>query len=420
MEARMPKHEAISDDELVSAIDYEVSAADYEGQSEISEQRSEADLAYSSLATNGVFPNTGMSTVIINTLQPAVDTLTTYLTKLFCSDKETVVFDPTNQNAAQYAEMATKVVNHVIHKENRGYEVMNRWIKDAALHKNGIVKVVWDDSPTHELMEIPEISEEELELLIVELESEEDVSVKIVEESKESIMISSMDAEGNEIEIEQNSMSVTLRVTRPRNMPKIINVPPEEFLINEGATSINDDQLTRFIAHRQLMYVSDIMAMFPDAEEDLLYASSASGYLEHEFETDIRHFFDGTYDQNDYESTQPNLRQIEIIESWIRADRDGDGIAEWRHTFTVGRTLLMDEEWFGAIPLCSFTFFPIPHKFYGLGLWDKLRDYHKTRTALVRSAIDATVQANTFRLIADPDRIDTRDLKSGRPGIIRV
>ena len=43
----MPKHEAVTDDELVAAIDFEVSNADYEGQSQISEQRSEADLALS-------------------------------------------------------------------------------------------------------------------------------------------------------------------------------------------------------------------------------------------------------------------------------------------------------------------------------------------------------------------------------------
>ena len=42
----MPKHPAVTDDELVAAIDFEVSNADYEGQSQISEQRSEADLAH--------------------------------------------------------------------------------------------------------------------------------------------------------------------------------------------------------------------------------------------------------------------------------------------------------------------------------------------------------------------------------------
>ena len=70
--------------------------------------------------------------------------------------------------------------------------------------------------------------------------------------------------------------------------------------------------------------------------------------------------------------------------------------------------------------MCSFTFFPIPHKFYGQGVWDKLQDYQKIKTALVRSTVDYSVQKNTIRIIADPKKISTRDLKSGRPGIIKA
>ena len=415
----MPKHTAVTDDELVSAIDFEVSNADYEGQSQISEQRSEADLAYSSEFTQGTFPTTGMSSILINVLQPAVDTLTTYLTKIFCSDQEAVVFSSDDEEQAELAREINKEVNRIIYKENDGYFVINRWIKDAALHKNGIVKVVWDDTPVHH-KEIFEGSEEELNVVVSTWEGE-GYDVEVMEKEDVTDILEVTDENTGEVlEVEENYISATLKMSKAREMPKIINVPPEEFLINEGATGINNDQLTRYVGHRQLMYVSDVAQMFPDVDVEDLYVSSASGYLENEFETDIRHYFDNTYDQYDYESNLRNLRQIEMVESWIRADRDGDGFAEWRHCFSVGRTLLMDEEWFGPIPMCSFSFFPIPHKFYGLGLWDKLRDYHRTKTGLMRSIIDNAVQANTFRIIADPRMIDTRDLKSGRPGVIKA
>ena len=415
----MPKHEALTEDELVSAIEYEVAASDYEGQSEISEQRSEADLIYTGQYTRGTYPTTGMSSILINGVQPGIDTVTTYLTNIFCSDQETVVFSTNDEEFAEEARVASEVVNAVIHNHNDGYKILNRWIKDSALHKTGIVKVVWDDS-MESTKEMFEGTEEELDIIISERELEGyEVDISSKEKITEVLEVED-EATGDILEIEAEFMKVMLKLSKKKDMPKIINIPPEEFLINEGATDINGDQLTRFVAHRQLAYVSDVMEMFPDASEEELYSSSASGYLEHEFETDIRHRFDGTYDQNDYESTQPNLRQVEIVESWIRADMDGDGFAEWRHCFTVGRTLLMDEEWMGPIPMCSFTFFPIPHKFYGLGLVDKLVDYHIAKTALVRSTIDSAVQANTFRLIADPRQIDVRDLKSGRPGVIKA
>lgn len=106
----MPKHEALTEDELVSAIEYEVAASDYEGQSEISEQRSEADLIYTGQYTRGTYPTTGMSSILINGVQPGVDTVTTYLTNIFCSDQETVVFSSNDEEFADDARLASQVV----------------------------------------------------------------------------------------------------------------------------------------------------------------------------------------------------------------------------------------------------------------------------------------------------------------------
>ena len=124
-------NDKVSDSELLSAIYYEIQATDYETRSLISEQRSEADLAYTSEYTAGVRPNTGMSSIIINSLQPAVDTLTTYLSNIFTSDQETVVFysDDDDKEKAEKARELTRVINDVIHKQNNGYMIINRLIK---------------------------------------------------------------------------------------------------------------------------------------------------------------------------------------------------------------------------------------------------------------------------------------------------
>ena len=413
----MARNKKLTDAELVSIINQEMSQADYEGQSVLSQQRSQADLAYTSEYTNGVFPTTGMSSIVINTLQPAVDTLTTYITKLFCSDRETVIFSPRDSDLYGEAEEITKIVNDIIHKDNNGYEIINRWVKDAALHKNGIVKVVWNDTPkVHK--ELFDGTEEEFNVW-VSLKEEEGLEVEIISEDKkvDTMEIDPKDGSDEILELSRNRSEYKVKVIKETGDPKIINIPPEEFLINEGATSINGDQLTRFVCHRQLTYVSDVVSMFPKVKADEL---TGSGFLENEYETQTRSQFDGTYTQNDQGATSGPMRQVEVAESWIRVDVNGNGTADWHHIFTSGNTVLMSEEWFGPIPMCSFTFFPIPHKFYGLSVWDKLRDYHITKTALVRSEIDSGVQRNTIRIIADPRKISVRDLKSGRPGIIKV
>ena len=202
---------------------------------------------------------------------------------------------------------------------------------------------------------------------------------------------------------------------------------PEEFLINEGAATLDRmDPTLRFACHRQLRSKSEVREMIEsddrfdqDIDVDEL-GSSSSGTFEDDYEQFSRHAFDGSYWYGENASSQENLQMVEVVEFWVRCDRDGDGISEWRHGFTFGKVLGMDEEHFGAIPLHSFTPFPIPHKFYGLGLWDKLRDYHRTKTGLVRAAIDTVNNKNLVRFFADPRKIDTRSLKSGKPGIIPI
>ena len=413
----MPKTPKITEEDIVSRINGEIDTADGQGQSTLSEQRKEADLAYAGQTTQGMGATTNMSSIIMNVMQPAVDTLTTYLTKVTCSDRETVVFAPTDEDMFENANLITDRVNNVIYKDNSGYKVINRWIKDSLLHKTGIVKVVWNDTPeSHK--EVFEGSEQDYNVWVSKKE-EEGYEVEILEEETTIDTMTISSEETNEVlEVSTNLTTYLCKVTKEKGVVELINIPPEEFIINEGATSINDDSLTRFVAHRQIAYKSDILEMFPDVDPDLLQPSSE---LNNENEKDNRHAFDGTANENQGSSTDGALDQVEIVESWIKMSMDVDGNnAEWYHVFTSGHNLLMHEEWYGPIPMCSFTPFPIPHKFYGLGLWDKIRDYHKTKTALVRSTVDYAVQVNTIRIIADPRKISTRDLKSGRTGIIKA
>ena len=83
----MAKHDDIKDNQLVKSIYEETAASEYESRSLLSEQRSEADLAYTSEYTAGTQPNTGLSSILINAFQPAVDTLTTYISNIFTNGR---------------------------------------------------------------------------------------------------------------------------------------------------------------------------------------------------------------------------------------------------------------------------------------------------------------------------------------------
>ena len=420
----MAEYDKIDDDMLVNMVHEEVAAADYSGTNELSFQREQSTRAYNGVLTDGLQPTTGMSSIVNNKIQPCVETLTTYLTKIFCSDKETVVFTPTNPDLAHVADQTSMVINHVLHKQNRGYEVINRWIKDAAINKNGIVKVTWCQEEEGFKEEF-EGSEQEINIAVAEREAQGWDAEKVGKPEKVKTVLEITDENTDEIlEVTEEHIRCVYKFTRMKGYPRIENVPPEEFLINERTTNINGDPKTRFACQRQTMPVSNLIAMAQemdlDFSEDDLLEAGAAGYLEYEYERLNRHAFDGTYDYTGTDPSSGVLREVEVIEAWIRADTDGDGIAEMRHVMVVGKLVLFNEEWFGDIPFASFTFFPIPHKFYGLSVYDKLQWYHRACSMLLRSEVDSRLQQNTFRLIADPKQIDIRDLTSGRPGIIKA
>ena len=83
-------------------------------------------------------------------------------------------------------------------------------------------------------------------------------------------------------------------------MPFIENVPPEEFLINEGATAINGDPKTNFVCHRRILSISDVIRdpRFDIDNEDEITAGAISGFLTYQDETQNRHSFDDTYSLN--------------------------------------------------------------------------------------------------------------------------
>lgn len=410
--------------ELLRVLQSRKSEADFYDQNQLSTQRQLSNYAYTGLQERLLQPTSGLTSVLVNRIKPSVDTLTAYMTKIFASDKETVVLNAHNPQASGYSSQLMDMVNHIIHKQNNGYTLMNRWVKDAALNKNGVVKVTWvNDAETYrETLE--NVSEEELNVYIASKEEQG----KTVEVEK-STMVQEAVTQINpiteeEITVSSEMSSYELKVTCPPGRVLIENCPPEEFLINKESTSLDlDDNTFAFAAHTKLMFLGDIVKMAENngweiSEEDLQRVSSGSDYLEYNSETEARHLFDGSFDYFTEDGNTDQMRQVELTESWLKIDYNGDGVVEWRHIFTVGDVILMNEEWTGMIPFFSFCFFPIPHKFYGMSVYDSIRDYYFQNTAVLRGTIDGIQRRNNPKVIFNPRDIPERNLQQAKTGYI--
>lgn len=429
-------HEAVTEDILVALIEQEKAALNTQGLGVIEAQRAAANLAYAGVYTNDLAPSSGMSSVLINVVQPGTDTLTSHLGNIICSDDELVVFHPSSYQkhpikfpdgqvipvgSEKVSEQTTKLVNHVLFKMNDGHEVFMTAIKSALLNKNAVLKVTWCEEVDTMKQTIMDLSPSELQAFLAQLEQEGfecDVIEEEVVQNEESIDTPEMSAYATDY----TGSRYVVQCTITRSKPRIECLPPEEFMINDEAICLDkNDELTRFVAHRKLMTIGDIEKMFPEFDTDRIGEAGPADDLEYDYEKLYRNSFDGTYDTvpNRYDTTGPN-RLIEITESWIRADRDGDGYAEWVHSFSVGNSLIETEEWAGELPFASFTFWPVPHKFYGLGIYDKLQPYHRAKTGVVRQMLDHGTLANTPRYFGNPEYVNERDFQHIRPGLIKT
>ena len=397
------KHEKVDDSTLAKMIYDEVVQVRTESFDLISDQRIDANYSFANLQTTTTQPMTNMSGIKFYFTPSVVQTLVMHQSKIFCSHKDTISF--TGQSYDEDKQMMTEqlgmLVNHVLHRENSGFDIITELFRSAAVNKNGIAKTTWSEK--REAFEEVFSNIDEFQLIQIVAEYEED---------------------GYDVDIvSYNDDGVTLRMSKMAGHIGIDVLPPEEFMINEDTTSINNDHLTRFVGHKREMYRSEIQDMLDSWDVRGIDVDSLSDYesLDEDYERRARHDVDGTLESFQESEVQVGpISKLVVIEAFIRADRDGDGYAEWTHVFTVGSTILHSEEWYGPLPFTSYTFFPIPHKFYGLSVYDRLVSYEETATGLVRSDVDKVRLQNTMRWFTREGVVDSEEMESGAPGPIEV
>jgi len=205
---------------------------------------------------------------------------------------------------------------------------------------------------------------------------------------------------------------VTVKKIDKKGSVKVENVPPEEFLISKKARRIAD---APFVAHRRLTTRSELISMGFDADEiDALPAYDDLTFTPER----VARFPNG--EQPDDPSLDTSMDEIETFECYIRTDYDEDGIAELRRVFYAGGTILENEE-ADFIPFCSVCPIPMPHKFFGHSLADRVVDIQKIKTTITRQMLDNLYLSNNARMAVVDGQVNLDDMLTVTPGgIVRV
>ena len=322
----------------------------------------------------------GRSEVVMTEVRDTVLAIIPDLLRIFTQTTAIVQFIPSNKKSVEQADQATDYVNHIFWNDNPGFEIFHNCLKDALTVKTGVIKWRWSDDVEISEAEYSRISHEQLLLL----QQEEDVEII---EADPVTKTEAVEVSGNVIVPAEIVYDVRIRRERKKQRVVLECVPPEEFLIDRETRTLDT---SRYIGHRTLKTVSDLVDMGYDADEIENISNSDDSYYLTNLEAITRNPAVNIFSRD----TGPNsaLKRFVYVESWIRIDRDGDGIAELRKVCSIGPHILFDEV-ADEVPFAVFCPDPTPHLLIGQSVADQTMDLQLIKSAVVRDTLDSLKQS---------------------------
>jgi len=366
----------------------------------------------------------GRSQVVSTDVADTIESLLPNLLRVFTASDKVVHCEPMTAEDVPMAAQATAYLNHVFYKENDGFQLLYNFFKDALIEKNGFLKIYWDDSEkvdyeTYENLSIVEkeaLQDTKDEIEIVEEEVFEDESAK---EEFEKVLeqYQAQGVDTSQVQVPNFDLyNCKIKRIKKTGRVKIESIPPEEFLIDRSAKTIEDAD---FVSHKVLMTRSDLVAMgYPQDEIDELPKSDLDIYND---EQNVR--LTDVDDYNISSATDTTTEKVLVYESYVKYDYDEDGIAELRKIVSAGSdgNHILSNMPCDNVPFVTITPIPMPHRFYGRSIAELVEDVQLMKSTVMRQLLDNMYLTNNNRVAVMDGMVNMDDLLTTRPGgIVRT
>ena len=361
----------------------------------------------------------GRSQVVSTDVADTVESLLPNLLRVFTASEKVVRCEPVTGEDVPLAEQATAYLNHVFYKDNNGFQLLYNFFKDALIEKNGFLKIYYDESEKVEHETYKNLTKAEKDALedtyneieVLEEEVYEDEKAKDAYEK----LLEQYEAQGVDVsQVEKpdfNLYNCKIKRTSMNGKIKIESVPPEEFLIDRNAKSIEDAD---FVSHKVLMSRSDLVAMGYDEEEVNNLPTSEEDIYNTEEITRQRNIDEFPVDS----ATDKSTEKVLIYESYVKYDYDEDGIAELRRIVSAGDSgsMILENMPCDDIPFVTVTPIPMPHRFYGRSISELVEDIQLMKSTVMRQVLDNMYLTNNNRVAIMDGMVNMDDLLTTRPG----
>lgn len=405
-----PRHkEGLGLDELAAIIASEIEAAKEGDRTNYSKDRERAINYYL-----GDMPDTpsqkGRSQAKSRDVADTIDWMLPGLMRVFLASPHVVEYQPRGEEDVEGAQQATDYINFKFLGDCNGYNVLWDVFHDSLTVRCGIAKAWWDTTPEYKTATYYDLDEAGF------AKATEGEQVEILAHSEHQELV--VDPETQRA-VPVMLQDVKVRSLRSKGRLEVVSIPPEEFFIDTAATCIDD---ARFLCHVTTKTRSDLIGMGFDREkiEELPLDDGETNRPE------------ALARQEDFSSgTEPSrmdksMESVNVYETYILVDFDGDGVAEWMRCLMAGgktdEHILAYEEWDDPIPFVEFNPFRIPHRWQGRSIADQTMDIQQIKTVLLRGTLDNIYAANNPQKVVIENEVQNPDevLNPTFNGVIRV
>jgi len=338
----------------------------------------------------------GRSQVVLTEVRDTILAMVPSLLRIFTSSDKVLEFIPHSAEDVETAEQATDLINYIFMQENGGFRVLHDAIKDGLLLKTGVLTWYKQDDEKVDYYSYSNLSRDEARFIMndstVEVDSLEEVTDQMTGETR-----------------------IAMSIRRTGSTPRFVVecIPPEQFLIDNEATSLDD---AIYVGRRKLATISELVSMgYP---REVIEENAGTGGFEMNNEVITRNPADQSFfglSLGNDETTD----KVFYVESYIRVDRDGDGIAELHKVCTVGNgTYILHDEIVDSIPFSILSPDPTPHTIFGQSIADQTMDLQLIKSSIMRNTLDSLAQSIHPRTGFVEGQVNIDDLMNNETGAL--
>jgi len=345
----------------------------------------------------------GQSQVVTSDVQDTVESDMPSLVRIFLGSKDVMTFEPATASDADKleAEQKTKYINWIARNQPTSFKVIHDWIKDAEIQKLGVVKFGYEETERTEVDEWNGLSEEELELVDIQLKVQADKGVKV----------EYIEQDDND----DNTKYIKVRQTFIDKGFFVRGVPTEDFIISRNASDEDDAEIigdTAMVTRGELIaagYDEGVIKGLPSAND------------QDEVSTMKTNRFRSQGGSKDSESVSHWASQlVQVFYLYVKVDYDNDGIAERRYIVKAGNVILENEQ-HSMVPYAINSAILMPHSAIGRGRAELVTTHQRVSTVLTRNILNNIYNVANGRVVVNEEETNIDDLLTVKPnGIVRT